>query len=954
MDSGDMKKDAALFCDVYHSVFFTKLRSMMCLLLAVIALCLSGCKDDEMDTAGGTVSVSKTVEEINQNIRALQKLLSAQVEGKVLTNCTKLSASTYNLELEDGNSFSVLTSVTPLGEAETDVYSPMISIKKSGNIYYWTLDDDFLLFSNQKQKVLEGNVPMVAVDAEGYWVVTCGSNVERLNRKAESGKVQSLFSEVTSDEGEVKFVLVGDTSELTLLKVTGNGDVPPIEPTGQLRRPISPEYPAWFIHIDTWNTPDPQAIIDLIPADVRPYVVFNISLSVSRDANDNFNNVANGYETAKSWLRTCAENNVWAMVQGASGGICHWPDFQDYAQFEGSLFEEFYRDYPNFIGFNYAEQGWGFNDNSATYEERLQHFANLMRLNHEYGGYLVVSFLNPSGASSNSGVAMIKRSSNFAEACRKYSENFIACEKFTQQYGFFDMESTSLGLFVSGFAGNYGMRFDQCGWYADAAKGIMGWNGDTQFPVAAGAIPFIEHTMFTGQTVYDGPELIWQQCFKEGSASGAGDGYSKRNWEMYKQFENISMDIYRKIIDGTIRILDRKEVIDRTKVVVINDVASTGTNYDPGYSAPKNLFKGLYLMEEDGIQTDHHLFFKKTGRYPAIPTVAELSDDLANTFEYQLRASQFASGTGWGDISTKQSHFNALFPEEYTSDGMYAGRHENAWVVYNCYKDMKTASIPFKYNNCEKMELTFDKYSVAAIKEYADKIDFYLTNYTESATQATDVIKIYGSSSKPSYTYENRVSGNPCTVSDTWKDGVLTLTIRHNGAVDLSVHCAGTAKGRETSYTPASVGIPPFPAVYEGPRQYEAEYFEYKDVKEVVKNAIKEDGALKNYTALGYLDFGKNAGASVRDQVSVNAEGGYSIQIRYCAPTATVNTVGLYINGVKIKMLEFTQTSSDESSWQTLSAGSFPLKQGYNVITLTAEEVAAGELYLDNMVVTAR
>lgn len=921
-------------------------------LFTVLVLLLSGCKDDDIDTTGETVSTSKTVGEINQNSRALQKLLTAQVEGKVLTNCTKLSATTYNLELEDGNNFSVLTSITPLGVAETDVYSPMISIKKSGNTYYWTLDNNFLTFSNQKQKVLDGNVPMVAVDADGYWVVTCGSNVQRLEKKAEGGKVKSLFSEVTPSEGDVKFVLAGGISELALLKVTSNGDVAPIEPTGQLRRPISPEYPAWFIHIDTWNTPDPQAIIDLIPADIRPYVVFNISLSVSRDANDNFNNVANGYETAKSWLRTCAENNVWAMVQGASGGFCHWPDFSDYSEFEGSLFEEFYRDYPNFIGFNYAEQGWGFNDNSSTYEERLQHFANLMRLNHEYGGYLVVSFLNPSGAASNSGVAMIKRSSNFAEACRKYPENFISCEKFTQNYGFFDMESTSMGLFVSGFAGNYGMRFDQCSWYADAANGKMGWNGDTQFPVAAGAIPFIEHTMFTGQTVYDGPELIWQQCFKEGSASGAGDGYFKRTWEMYKQFENISMDIYRKIIDGTIRILSREEVIKRTKVVVINDVTPTGMSYDPGYSAPKTLFKGLYLMEEDGLQTDHHLFFKKTGRYPAIPTVAELADDLANSFGHQLKASAFISGT-WADIDYKTAQFNHIFPEEYTSGGMYAGRHENAWVAYNCYKETKTASIPFKYNTCEKMELAFGKYSVAAIKEYADKVDFYLTNYTESGTQTTDVIKIYGSTSKPSYTYENRISGNPCTVSETWTGGVLTLTIKHNGAVGLSVRCAGTHTGRETAYTPSSVGVPPYPAVYEGPRQYEAEYFEYKDVK-VVKNAIKEEGALKNYTALGYLNFGKKSGASVRDQVLVNAEGGYSIQIRYSAPAATVNTVGLYINGEKIKMLEFEQTASDGSSWQTIPVGTFPLKQGYNVITLTAEEEAAGELYLDNMVVTAR
>ncbi|NMB39305.1 MAG: hypothetical protein GX994_07030, partial [Firmicutes bacterium] len=50
-----------------------------------------------------------------------------------------------------------------------------------------------------------------------------------------------------------------------------------------LRRPVSPEQPMWLVHIDTWNWADPQKIIDLIPEDILPYVVFNISLSINWD-----------------------------------------------------------------------------------------------------------------------------------------------------------------------------------------------------------------------------------------------------------------------------------------------------------------------------------------------------------------------------------------------------------------------------------------------------------------------------------------------------------------------------------------------------------------------------------------------------------------------------------------------------------------------------------------------
>ena len=60
-------------------------------------------------------------------------------------------------------------------------------------------------------------------------------------------------------------------------------------------------------------------------------------------------------------------------------------------------------------------------------------------------------------------------------------------------------------------------------------------------------------------------------CFKETNAVSVGDGYQSRNWECFPQFVNINIDMFRKIIDKTIRIPSRKEVIDRTKVVILQD-----------------------------------------------------------------------------------------------------------------------------------------------------------------------------------------------------------------------------------------------------------------------------------------------------------------------------------------------------------------------------------------------
>lgn len=916
------------------------------LLFSLLSICFYSCKDEEIlqiVVAPEPPESEKTIDDMNSNLKALQRMVVAQENGLDVKSCVAVSAASYNVELSDGNSFVVRTEVTPLGEGESQVYAPKLGVKKDGDTYYWTIDGDWLSMKDDKMAVTSelSSIPVVGIDEDGYWMVKCNNEVKTLKRRAEDGIVKSIFSQVDVKAGTVSFKF--SDGSLPFAFTIDDKDNPDDPVMGHLRRPISSDKPAWIFHIDTWNHADPQRIIDMIPSDIRPYVIFNISLSVLHDEDTGkWQLVEYGYETAKSWLRTCAENNVWAMVQPSSGGFSHFPDYATYGQMEGSLYEEFYRNYPNFLGFNYCEQFWGFDDQfSVSYPQRLKHWTNLMKLTAKYGGYLTISFCGPHWGASLTPVAMFKRDAEFAAVCKEHPENLIVCEKFTSTYGFLDIESACLGAWLSGYAGQYGMRFDECGWNA------VNWNGDEKFPVAAGAIPMIEHIMFTGQTIFDGPETIPEQVCKEGDVVSAGDGYTKRNWTFYPQLYNISMDIYRKILDGTIRIPSRQEVIDRTKYVVINDVAPTNAASDPGYLAPKSLYDGLYKLDEDGTNYEQRLYFKKTGRYPAIPVVYGLADDIAESFRYKINASQY-SGT-YGDVKLKQSIFNRDFPEEYTGN-LYVGRHENAWVAYNAYADVRSASIPFKYNTCEKLELAFAKYSVAAIKEYAGKVTFYLTNYNEKGSRQTDVFKIYGSTAKPRFSYTDRATPASCSISEEWMNGVYTLTVAHNGAVDIVVDCSGDATARETQYTKATISIPASPNIYHGARQYEAENFEYKNIGGVVTKRpyAETQGLLPDYTAMGFLRFGSNGDAAVRDEVSMADAGNYSLRIRYCA-AATINTVDLYVNGTKVHTPEFVQTGV--GNWQTTSVA-VSLDAGKNKVELRANgSNAASDLYLDNIVI---
>ena len=96
--------------------------------------------------------------------------------------------------------------------------------------------------------------------------------------------------------------------------------------------------------------------------------------------------------------------------------------------------------------------------------------------------------------------------------------------------------------------------------------------------MASGGAPHLEHMMVTGETVIDAPELIWQQCFQEISAGATDNGYTMRRWQGFSQFTNVSVDIFRKVLDGTVRIPSRQEVINRTKYVILNDVSSGGAD----------------------------------------------------------------------------------------------------------------------------------------------------------------------------------------------------------------------------------------------------------------------------------------------------------------------------------------------------------------------------------------
>jgi len=714
-----------------------------------------------------------------------------------------------------------------------------------------------------------------------------------------------------------------------------------------MRRPISTSSPAYLLHIDVWVNADPKKVIELIPEELRPYIIFNVALSVSDPATGPYGPNVNTVTILDSWLRACAEAGVWATIQSASG----WKNNLPHTQSSDDIYERFYKEYPNFLGYNFAEQCWGF-PTEDDFDVRLTLFSRLLELGYKYGGYVFVSNAQTMNTPQNNAVAFLKRSSRLRSRAKSYKEHFVVFEKYTTSRGFYDVESTCLGTYLSGYCGNYGIRFDDCGWtYIDA-------RAEKKFPEILGLVPIVEHGLLTGQTISDGPELTWTIAVLGAGTQTSSDGYTSKRFRTHDQLLNNNMDVFRKFIDGTFRIPSREEVIKRTKIAYVND-ATVGDNATK-YSSEKSLFTGLYAM--DGEWSDNNVWTKSSGRYPTIPTIFQEGDYETGNFDVVVKKSGYTSR--WRNVQAKVDEMNTLFPQEYTGD-IYAGRIENTWVTYNpymgesasngFYQNNKPASgsIPFKYNTCEKMEIKHPNYSLAVIHEFSNKLEIYLNNFCSVLSDGIsllreDTIKIYGSTNKPTYSYVNRGTNGSgaVTITDSWTDNVYTLMVKHNGPLDVTINCQGNATGRLTEYpeTP-SIAKPIAPPVYTGPRQHEFEDFEYKSI------SSSKSTSVAGYEALGYSVFGNNTSAAMRKVVNVPYKGTYSLKTRYSAPSADISSVDLYVNGAKRMTLALTKTSA-ATDW-TVNEVEIDLNAGDNTILFRATR-ATSTLYLDNIVLEGK
>ena len=693
----------------------------------------------------------------------------------------------------------------------------------------------------------------------------------------------------------------------------------------ELRRPIDNEHPLWLVHVDVWYAADPQKIIDLIPDDIKPYVCMNLSLSCSYDAEKNIYKMPRvAFRTYKSWASVCQQNGMWFTCQPASGGKTHIQD-DDLV-----TLEYFFKNYPNFLGWNYAEQFWGFDEPdkaSATQVSRLALFAKLVEMSHQYGGFLTISFCGNFWSHGLNPVGMMKRNSDLLEACRKYPENIQWLYKYTTSSCFYNNESVTISPFISGLATNYGVRYDNCGW--NEAMEILVGKDKCKYPASAGIGAVMEQTGINGGAVWDGPELTWrEECFHEVNNTTV-DGYKRRNWEQFPNFKSVWSDLFRKVIDGTLRIPTRQEVVDRTKIAIIADMNS-GSDEDK-YASWGSLYDGLYKQDDptnpsyvkgegyegyNGQLMANLCYLKKTGRYATIPICLEMADATAQAIPTQVLKSTHQ--TRWATEASKVNEFNEKYPEVSKGD-LFVARMGNQLVTYTPYtylnkKKAAEGRIPLAYNTCDSLILNYGKLSSGLVREYGDHIDFYLNNFrTDTTTVIQDVITIKGATTEPTFTYHNHDGAN-VSITPSWNASthLYSLYVNHMGAVDITIQCAGS-NSRPTAPAAQPLSAPKQPAVSNLPIIIEAEDMDTRSVQDVsITNYGWYAPDMYEFSGNGFVTMGTSTNGSLRHQLKLNQAGEYTITMRYCN-TASAGTMQASINGTT---KTFSVEKTDKNDWK--------------------------------------
>ena len=208
------------------------MRKVFLTLLAAASLCAcTGDLKDRVDTLESKVAALET--KVNENASSIAKLAEAAAKAVTIESVTPNEDNTsYTIKFSDGTT-AVLTNGKD-GEDGKDAVAPVVGVKESEGVLYWTVNGEFMTNGGAKVPVtgkdgVDGKTPKFKIE-NGKWFVSFDGNT--WEEVTVTGTVEPKL-EMTETDTEYVFTL-GETvikiAKAKAFAIKVESDVVEIEP----------------------------------------------------------------------------------------------------------------------------------------------------------------------------------------------------------------------------------------------------------------------------------------------------------------------------------------------------------------------------------------------------------------------------------------------------------------------------------------------------------------------------------------------------------------------------------------------------------------------------------------------------------------------------------------------------------------------------------------------------
>ncbi|MDS5650489.1 glycosyl hydrolase family 98 C-terminal domain-containing protein [Streptococcus pneumoniae] len=391
----------------------------------------------------------------------------------------------------------------------------------------------------------------------------------------------------------------------------------------------------------------------------------------------------------------------------------------------------------------------------------------------------------------------------FFEASQKYHKNLVLATKNTPIRDDAGTDSIVSGFWLSGLCDNWGSSTDTWKWWekhytntfeTGRARDMRSYASEPESMIAMEMM-----NVYTGGgTVYNFECAAYTFMTNDVPTPAFTKGI---------------IPFFRHAIQNPAP--SKEEVVNRTKAVFWNG--------EGRISSLNGFYQGLYSNDET-------MPLYTNGRYHILPVIHEKIDKekISSIFPNAKILTKNSE-----ELSSKVNYLNSLYPKLYEGDG-YAQRVGNSWYIYNSNANInknQQVMLPMYTNNTKSLSLDLTPHTYAVVKENPNNLHILLNNYRTDKTAMwalsgnfdaskswkkeelelanwisknysinpvdndfrTTTLTLKGHTGhKP----QINISGdkNHYTYTENWDENthVYTITVNHNGMVEMSINTEGT------------------------------------------------------------------------------------------------------------------------------------------------------------------